>query len=178
METPLPPADGNPRFSASLKIGFLKRIILMTAYWTACVLALYFFYPGEAPFPVFNILASWGVVLGYGLEMGGFIIALLVFFLYLVGLFVINTVLAHYSRRVKWFNPASMKFRLPILPVIIHWTGVYLAFNLHGEFPLPPAKEFISFLGLVFVLTIIVLPSMMSTLYIALDWKFATKRRS
>ncbi len=151
----------------SSKVGFPKRLVLLMAYWVASVLALYFFYPGEAPLTVLNILASWGVILGYGLEAGGYFAVMLVFLLYLVGLFVINTLLAHYS-----------KLRLPILQIIFHWTGVYFAFDLYGWLPLPPAKEFISFLGLEFVIIIIVLPSMMSTLYIALDWKFATKRRS
>jgi len=165
METPPLPADNKHRSIGILKVVLLRRLVLMMAYWVASVLALYFYYPGEAPFTVFNILASWGRVLGYCLEAGGYFVAMLVFLQYLVGLFVINTVLAHYS-----------KFRLPILQIILHWTGVYFAFNLYGVLPLPPVKEFFSVLGLVFVLTIFVLPSMISMSYIVLDWKFATKK--
>lgn len=167
MEAPPLPADNKPRSKGILKVVPLRRLVLMMAYWVASVLALSFFYPGEAPYTVFNILASWGRVLGYCLEAGGYAVVMLVFLLYLVGLSVINTVLAHYA-----------KLHLPILQIVLHWTGVYFAFNLYGVLPLPPVKEFFSVLGLVFVLTIFVLPSIISMLYIVLDWKFATKSNS
>ena len=168
----MPPADRGIRSLESPRVRLFKRLSLMVAYWVAGILELLFFSPGESGFLIFNFLASWGAVAAYRIQLG-IVVALLLFLTYSIGLFAMNSTLARYA----WSHDDT-RGRLPILQMIVHWTGVVLAFDKYGEFRLPPARELISVPGLLFMLTVILIPIVMSTLYIFLDWRIAIRSDS
>ena len=152
---------------------FLKRVVLVLAYFAVCILALFYLYQGEAWLPVLNILASWGVGLGHVLEIGGYVGIISALLVYLVGLYAVNTILVYYSKRIKWMEP--IRWRWPISQLVIHWTGAIFAFDRYGNILLPPVKDFMSIHGLMVLLTIFFLPAIASSSYIVADWRIAIK---
>ena len=165
----LPAADKRIHSMESPRARLFKRLSLMVAYWVAGILELLFFSPGESGSLIFNFLASWGAVAAYRIKLG-IVGVFLLFLAYSIGLFAMNSTLARYA----WSHDGT-RWRLPILQMIVHWTGVLLAFDKYGEFRFPSARELISVPGLVFMLTVILFPMAMSTLYIFLDWRIAIR---
>jgi hypothetical protein len=164
-----------------------KRVILLILYWASSIIvSLFFMGSGDGWYAPADLLASWATVVWFKVRiLEGLPYFYILFLVYLLSIFLINTVFARNVRlavlsiramRCKGPIPTSGigQLDLPIIPLIIHLSGSIFALSEYKSFRIFPDVEFDKG-ALIFGAMSYAISFLMTILYLALDWRLAKK---